>query len=113
MGRTYTVKIRPISPVAFAVPGIRRARKGDLVRFRNGTNGPIKIRMAASGVLKGLTQRKTTEVLPGETTEPFEVVESSGTHEYSVHYDYDDLPAKKKRRGFAAGASSPKIIIDR
>ena len=113
MAKTYIVNIRPISPVAFAVPGIRKARGGDQVKFRNSTNGPIKIRMAASGVLKGLTQKRTVDVPPRKTSEPFDVVDSPGTHEYSVHYNYLDKQKKKRRTGFAIGASSPKVIIDR
>ena len=111
MSRTYTVKIKPISPVAFAVPGIRKVRHGDSLKFRNNTKGPIKIRMAASRVLNGLTQSKTEEVAAGGISDPFEVVATSGTHEYSVHYEYEDRVAKKTRRGFAIGASSPKIIV--
>ena len=73
--------------------------------------GPIEIRMAASGVLKGLTYNRKQVVGPGETSDPFELIATSGTHEYSVHYEYDDKKAHKTRSGFAIGASSPKIIV--
>ena len=111
--KTYTVVIKPFSPVAFAIPGIRKARPDDSVRFSNKTNGPIIIRMAASSVLKGLTLNRTMSVAAGKISEPIKVVAKSGTHEYSVHYEYEDRTAKKTRRGFAIGASSPKIIIVR
>jgi hypothetical protein len=111
MARKYTVEIKAIPPVAFAVPGIRKVEHGDTVRFKNSTRGPIEIRMAASGVLKGLTYSRKKQVDPGEISEPFEIVADSGTHEYSVHYEYEDAKAKKIRRGFAIGASSPKIIV--
>jgi hypothetical protein len=112
MARKHTVEIKAIPPVAFAVPGIRKAATGDTLRFKNGTNGPIEIRMAASGVLKGLTYNRKQVVGPGETSDPFELIATSGTHEYSVHYEYDDKKAHKTRSGFAIGASSPKIIVE-
>jgi hypothetical protein len=32
---TYTIEIKAIPPVAFAVPGIRKACKGDIIQFDN------------------------------------------------------------------------------
>ena len=45
--------------------------------------------------------------------EKLEVAALEGTHELSVHYSYWDKQKKKRRTGFAIGASSPKMIIVR
>jgi len=113
MARTYTVKIRPISPVVFAVPGIRQVHNGDSLKFHNMTKGPIEVRMAARGVLTGLTNKTTKKILPGEFSPPFKVVGGLGTHEYSVHYEYEEKKygKTKTRTGFAIGASSPKVVV--
>ncbi len=114
MSKNYTIDIEEISPVAFAVPGIRKVCTGDTVAFHNATSGTIKIRMAADDVLKGLEEENFVKVLSDRTSEQFEVLKDSGTHEISVHYSYKDKKKKNKlRTGFAIGASSPKIIIVR
>ncbi len=110
--KTYTIAITAIPPVAFAVPGIRRVRTGDTISFHNKTGGPVKISMAADKVLKGAKPLKPMLINKGQKR-PFEVVATDGTHEFSVHYSYLDKQKKKRRTGFAIGASSPKIIIDR
>ena len=110
--KTYTVAITAIPPVAFAVPGIRRVRTGDTIIFHNKTGGPVKISMAADKVLKGAKPLKPMLINNGKKRS-FEVVAIEGTHEFSVHYSYWDKRKKKRRTGFAIGASSPKIIIDR
>jgi len=110
--KTHTIAITAIPPVAFAVPGIRRVRTNDTIIFHNKTGGPIKISMAADGVLKGAKPLKPMLVRNG-LKRAFVVVATDGTHEFSVHYSYQDKRKKKRRTGFAIGASSPKIIIDR
>ena len=115
---THKIEIQAIPPVAFAVPGIRRVRTGDTINFHNKTGGPVKISMAADNVLKGTKTLKPLKLLKpmlinqGQK-KAFEVMATDGTHEFSVHYNYLDKQKKKRRTGFAIGASSPKIIIDR
>jgi hypothetical protein len=110
--KKYTVAITAIPPVAFAVPGIRKVREGDTVIFHNRTGGPVNISVAADKVLKGVKPLKPKLIQNGKKR-AFEVVADSGTHEFSVHYSYWDKRKKRRRTGFAIGASSPKIIIVR
>jgi len=110
--KTYTVAITAMAPVAFVVPGIRKVRTGDTIIFHNKIGGPAKISVAADKVLKGVKPLKPQLIQNGKKR-AFEVVAESGTHEFSVHYSYWDKRKKRRRTGFAIGASSPKIIIVR
>lgn len=110
--KTYTVKITAMPPVAFAVPGIRKVATGDTITFHNTTGGPVKISAAADNVLKGV-KPLTPKLIATGKKRSFEVAAVDGTHELSVHYSYWDKQKKKRRTGFAIGASIPKIIIVR
>jgi plastocyanin len=105
----YTVKIEPISPVAFAVPGIRKAAPGDTITFVNNTGGTVRLSAAGSNVLKGIKRLQPVQINKGKK-KTFTVLPKSGTHELSIHYNYTD-ENKRRRTGFAIGASSPKIVI--
>jgi hypothetical protein len=109
---TYTIEIKAIPPVAFAVPGIRKACKGDIIKFDNQTGGPITVTLAADKVFKGVGKLGQKRINTGKT-QKFTVDADSGTHELSIHYRYFDTTKKKWRTGFAIGASSPKIVIVR
>jgi len=108
--KNYTVTITAIPPVAFAVPGVRKVANGDTIVFHNRTGGPVKISVAADKVLKGVKALEPKLVNNGKKRS-FLVEAQDGTHELSVHYSYWDKQKKKRRTGFAVGASSPKIII--
>ena len=109
--KTYTVTIEAIAPVAFAVPGIRKACTGDFIVYYNKTGGPVKISVAADNVLKGV-KKLTPKLISHGKKRKFEVVAPDGTHEISVHYSYKDKKKNNKlRTGFAIGASSPKILV--
>ena len=62
----YTVTIEPISPVAFAVPGIRKAAPGDTITFHNKTGGPVRLSVAADGVFKGLKKLQPKLISTGK-----------------------------------------------
>lgn len=110
--KTYTIEIRAIPPVAFAVPGIRKACKGDTIEFDNQTGGPITVALAADNVFEGVERLSPKRINTGRKRK-FKVDADSGTHELSIHYRYFDTTKKKWRTGFAIGASSPKIVIVR
>jgi hypothetical protein len=107
---TYTIEIKAIPPVAFAVPGIRKACKGDIIEFDNQTGGPITVTLAADRVFKGFGKLSQNRINTGKKRQ-FTVDADSGTHELSIHYRYFDTAKRKWRTGFAIGASSPKIVI--
>ena len=108
---TYTVTIEAIAPVAFAVPGIRKAATGDSITFENNTGGPIQLSTAAENVLEGIGMLHPETIdIGGSMT--CKVEAPLGTYELSVHYSYPDKTKNNKlRTGFAIGASSPKIIV--
>jgi hypothetical protein len=111
--KTHTVTIEAIAPVAFAVPGIRKAFTGDSIIYHNKTGGPVKISVAADNVLQGV-KKLTPKLVNNGKKRKFKVVAGEGTYEISVHYSYRDKKKNNKlRTGFALGASSPKIIIPR
>ena len=111
--KTYTVTIEAIAPVAFAVPGIRKASTGDFIIYHNKTGGPVKISVAADNVLHGV-KKLTPKLISHGKKRKFKVVAPEGTYEISAHYSYKDKKKDNKlRTGFAIGASSPKIIIVR
>jgi len=107
---TYTIEIKAIPPVAFAVPGIRKACKGDIIEFDNQTGGPITVTLAADKVFKGFGKLSQNRINTGSKRQ-FTVEADSGTHELSIHYRYYDTVKRRWRTGFAIGASSPKIVI--
>jgi hypothetical protein len=106
---TYTVTIEPISPVAFAVPGIRKAAPGDTIIFHNKTGGPVRLSVAADNVLKGL-KKLQPDLIRTKKSKKYKVLATRGTHELSIHYSYKDKN-NRLRTGFAIGGSSPKIVI--
>ncbi len=110
--KTYTIEVKAIPPVAFAVPGIRKACKGDTIEFDNQTGGPITVSMASKDVFQGVDKLTQKRINTGKARK-FKVDADSGTHELSIHYRYFDKGKKKWRTGFAIGASSPKIVIVR
>ena len=109
---TYTIEIKAIPPVAFAVPGIRKACKGDIIEFDNQTGGPISVTLAADNVFEGVGKLSQKTINTGKKRK-FKIDAESGTHELSIHYRYLDPVKKKTRTGFAIGASSTKIVIVR
>jgi len=50
---------KAIPPVAFAVPGIRKACKGDIIEFDNQTDVPIAETPAADSIFDGIDKLKT------------------------------------------------------
>ena len=113
MSTEHRIEIQEISPVAFAVPGIRKVCQHDTVYFKNSTTGTIKIRVASDEALEELKEKDVEKVHTGKESKRFTVIAKSGTYEFSVHYSYWDKRKKRRRTGFAIGASSPKIIIVR
>ena len=115
----HKIEIQAIPPVAFAVPGIRKVKTGDTIIFANQTGGPVRIYAAASDILKrGKTRECVKRPVPQliKTDQEMEctVEGSKGTYEFAMHYRYKDKTKDNKTRtGFAIGASSPKVIIDR
>lgn len=115
-----TITVKKFAPVAVAVPGVLKVKQGDVIEIRNETGESIRVFTAGDEVLsvnkdgqQTKLQRLEQHTISGISSDNFTVEKDDGTHELAVHYSYDDPEKKRKRTGFALGASSPKIVVVR
>ena len=105
------IHIKKINTDIRAVPPDPKLPRGHHVVFVNDTPGRLKIFMASSGVLDGLSEIKEFHVKGNGRPKKLEVIGDLGEHEYMVHFKFKKKSTDPWRKGFAIGRSSPRIVV--